>query len=296
MNSLQFEKSQFRYFCAIIGFKPQKIEKIIEDIDSYYNEWFVKKPDKKNGGYKKYQDGTEKIRPIRPSLKELKIVQKAIKNRILVPIKLPDNIHGGVNKRSNITNAKPHQGNKYQFTTDLNSFYPSIKHDRIFDAFLSLGFTNHFSYWLTKLTSWKYELPQGTPTSTHIANLVFLKTDYQLVDFCNKHNIEYTRYVDDLTFSSPKCFKHLLNDILEIVITNDFKISYRKTKYEGNQNITGIDVYNNFVDAPDRIRLESQKELRIQDGYQPYTNYLENIRKTNKRKTAANKSNRCTSP
>lgn len=288
MNSLQFEKSQFKYFCAIIGFKPKKIEKIFKDIDWYYNEWRERKPDKVNGGFKKYKDGTEKTRAIRPSLRELKIVQNSIKNRILAPIKLPGHIHGGVKKRSNITNAKPHQGNKYQFTTDLHSFYPSITHERINETFLSLGFTNHFSRWLTKLTSWKFQLPQGTPTSTHIANLVFLKTDYQLVDFCNEYDIEYTRYVDDLTFSSPKCFKHLLNEILEIIISNNFKISYRKTKYEGNQNITGVDVHNNYIDAPERIRREAQKETGNNDGYQPYTNYLENIRKTNKRKTAAN--------
>jgi RNA-directed DNA polymerase len=272
MNSLQFEKSQFKYFCVIIGFKPKKIEKIFKDIDWYYNEWLEKKPDKVNGGFKKYQDGTEKTRPIRPSLRELKIVQNSIKNRILAPIKLPEHIHGGVKRRSNITNAKPHQGNKYQFTTDLHSFYPSITHERINETFLSLGFTNHFSRWLTKLTSWKFQLPQGTPTSTHIANFVFLKTDYQLVDFCNKHDIEYTRYVDDLTFSSPKCFKHLLNEILEIIISNNFKISYRKTKYEGNQNITGVDVHNNCIDGPERIRREAQKETSNNYGYQPYTN------------------------
>src|SRR5690606_32967363 len=102
-----------------------------------------------------------------------------------------------------------------------------------------------------KLTTWKYELPQGTPTSSHLANLVFLETDFRLIELCNQNNIVYTRYVDDLTFSSSICFKHLLNDILYIVISGGFKISYRKTKYEGFQNITGIDVFNNYIDAPE---------------------------------------------
>ena len=282
MNSLQFKKSQFKFFCANIGFRPEKVEYIINNIDSYYNEWFEKKPDKRNNGFKTYKDGTLKIRTIRPSLKELKVIQGIIKDKILAPIKLPSHIHGGVKKRSNISNAKPHQGNKYQFTTDLQAFYPSIKFDRIFDTFLKLGFSNHYSHWLTKITTWKYELPQGTPTSTHISNLVFLETDFKLIDLCNKNNITYTRYIDDLTFSSQKCFKYLLNDILKIVTDSGFKISYRKTKYAGNQNITGIDVFNNFIDAPDKILIKSKREN--QKEFKPYTNYLNYIRKTNKRK------------
>lgn len=289
MNSSQYKNHQFKQLCADIGYDPTKLKYIIENIDDYYNEWFEKKKDKKNGGYKKYKDGTEKKRIIRPSLKELKIVQKKIKNRILAPIKLPKHIHGGVKKRSNISNAKPHQGNKYQFTTDLQNFYPGIKHTQIYDTFLKLCYSNHYSNFLTKLTSWKYELPQGTPTSTHISNLVFLETDFKLIDLCNKHDIVYTRYVDDLTFSSPKCFKHLLNKILQIVIDGGFKISYRKTKYDGNQNITGIDVYNNFIDAPKKIMQKVKEESSKTVEFKPYTNYLNNIRKTNKRKLAANK-------
>lgn len=285
MNSSQFKKSQFKLFCADIGFDPKKVEYISENIDNYYNEWFEKKRDKKDGGFKKYKDGTLKTRVIRPSLKELKLIHKRIKDRILTPIELPVQIHGGVKKRSNVTNAKTHQGNKYQFTTDLQGFYPGIKFNRIYNTFLKLGFSNHYSHWLTKLTSWKSELPQGTPTSTHIANLVFLETDLRLIDLCNKNNIIYTRYIDDLTFSSPKCFKHVLNDILQIIIEGRFKISYRKTKYAGKQNITGIDVFNNFIDAPEKIRQKLQDEITNKKNHKPYTNYLNNIRKTNKRKS-----------
>lgn len=288
MNSSRYKKTQFKLFCAEIGFTPEKVSYIVENIDSYYREWLEKKPDKKNGGFKKYQDGTTKVRAIRPSLKELKILHKRIKNKILEPIKLPNHIHGGVKKRSNVSNAKPHQGNKYQFTTDLKEFYPSVKHNMIYDTFLKLGFSNHYSHWITKLTSWKYELPQGTPTSTHISNLVFLETDFKLIDFCNQNKLTYTRYIDDLTFSSPECFKHLLNDILKIVSSSGFKISYRKTKYEGKQNITGINVFNNYIDAPDSIIESAHAESNSKEKFKPYTNYLKTIRQTNKRRPTAN--------
>jgi RNA-directed DNA polymerase len=284
MNSLQFKKNELKKFCSIVGFKPLKVELIVKNIDSYYKEWIEKKIDKKTGDFKKYKDGTVKERVIRPSQKELKIIQTNIKNRFLSPIILPDNVHGGVKKRSNITNAKPHQGKKYQFTTDLQEFYPNISSQRVYNTFLNLKFSPHIAHWLTSLTTWKFELPQGTPTSTHIANLVFLETDIQLIKLCNIHNITYSRYVDDLTFSSQQDFRPILNDILNIVTSNNFKLSYRKTQYKGNQTITGIDVFLNKLDAPDKIKLKAKSELETKSGVKPYTNYLNNIRKTNTRK------------
>ena len=288
MNSSQFKKNEFKKLCVSIGFKPTQVEQLITNIDIYYKEWIEQKINKKTGDFKRYKDGTVKQRTIRPSLKELKIIQTNIKNRILAPIILPDCVHGGVKKRSNISNAKPHQGNKYQFTTDLQEFYPNITSQRVYDTFILLKFSPHFSHWLTKLTTLKYELPQGTPTSPHIANLVFLETDLKLIDLCNKNGLSYTRYVDDLTFSSQQDFRYLLNDILDIVTTNDFKLSYRKTKYCGNQTITGIDVFLNKIDAPERIIEKAKLELEANSDFKPFTNYLNNIRKTNvvKKKTS----------
>ncbi len=284
MNSSQFKKNEFKKLCVTIGVKPKVVEDLIANIDKYYKEWVEKKTDKKTGEIKTYKDGTVKQRTIRPSLKELKSIQSNIKNRILVPILLPDCVHGGVKGRSNITNAKPHQGNKFRFTTDLQEFYPNISSKRVYDTFLKLNFSPHFSHWLTKLTTWKYALPQGTPTSTHIANLVFLETDFLLLELCEKHGITYTRYVDDLTFSSQKNFRPILNDILKIVTSNDFKLSYRKTKYSGNQTVTGIDVFLNKIDAPDNIIEKTKVEKATNSDIKPYTNYLNNIRKTNRLK------------
>lgn len=288
MNSSLFKKNELKKLCSYIGFTPSKVEQIIDTIDCYYREWIENKTDKATGQFKKYKDGSLKKRTIRPSQKELKLIQARIKNKLLAPISLPSNVHGGIKKRSNISNAKLHQGKKYQFTTDLQNFYPSINSKRVYETFVSLKFSTHFARYLTKLTTWKYELPQGTPTSTHIANLVFLPTDNQLIELCNKHDITYTRYVDDLTFSSATDFKFLLNDILEIIHNNAFNINFRKTKYEGNQTITGIRVFNNKIDAPEKIILKAKYEIESKLPSKPNANYLNNIRKTNKKRTKFN--------
>ena len=281
MNSSEYKNAQLKHLCSIIGCQPYEVEYITSHIDEYYNEWFEKKTNKTTGEFKRYKDGTIKQRAIRPSLNRLKIIQKAIKNKILAPIPLPENIHGGVKGKNNISNAKPHQGNKYQFTTDLQEFYPSVKYDQVYHTFLSHGYSDHFAHWLTKLTTWKYELPQGTPTSPHIANLVFLDIDKSLIPFCKENNLTYTRYVDDLTFSSQQDFRPLLNNILEIIKKSGFKISYRKTSYKGDQNVTGINVFNSFIDAPQKIIDKALAEQQIEDNIKPYTNYLNTIRRTN---------------
>jgi RNA-directed DNA polymerase len=284
MISSLFKKNEFKKLCATIGFKPIDVSLIVANIDKFY---YIKKEyklDKITGERKTYKDGTEKMRIIHPSVKELKAIQKSIKNNILTQIPLPQVIHGGVKKKSNISNAKPHKGKKYKFTTDLQEFYPNITNSMVYETFLSLKFSNHMSNWLTKLTTWKHKLPQGAPTSTHVSNLVFLKTDYKLIQLCNDNNITYTRYVDDLTFSSQHDFRHLLNEILEIVLNDNFKISYRKTKYKGDQTITGIEVFLNKIDAPQHIKDKAQLEIDTNSVTRPYGNYVNRIELVNNKK------------
>jgi RNA-directed DNA polymerase len=282
-QSDRFRKYEFNRFGYVLGFNRKLIQHVIENIDANYTEWTKNKTDKLTGKLKTYMDGTIKTRTFRDPSRILKAIQGRIKERILAPIRLPNTIHGGIKKRSNITNAKEHQGNKYVFTTDLRDFYPSISPQRVYDTLIELKFSPHFSHWLTCLTTLKGELPQGTPTSTHLANLVFLKTDLRLIQLCNEHGIKYTRYVDDLTFSAQQDFRDILNQILNIVTYNGFLLNYRKTKYSGNQTITGIKVFLNKIDAPDLIIEKAKIEERAERAHKPTLNYLNSIRRTNKK-------------
>ncbi len=283
MRSSQYKRKQLKFLASILCCHPAEVEYLCKNIKSYYGKWVEEKKDKVTGKIKTYTDGTPKKRIIRPSYSRLKQIQKSIKINILSKIELPENIQGGVKKKSNITNAKTHQGNKYQFATDLQVFFPSVTYKQIFKLFLNLGYSNHIAHWLTKLTSIEFELPQGTPTSTAIANLVFIETDKKLIALCNANQITYTRFVDDLTFSASKDFRSLINEILSIVRSSGFKISYRKTKYEGDQTLTGIKVFNNYIDAPNKIKEKAKAELSDASLlHRPYNAYLSNIRMTNK--------------
>ncbi len=282
MNSSQFEKNQIKKLSSILGCKPEEIKSICNNLKDYYKEWEEVKISKATGEPKRYIDGTIKRRIFMPSLNRLKQLQSVVKDKILIPINVPKNVHGGVKKRNNITNAKAHQGNKYQFTTDLRDFYPRVTNKKVFEALLDAGLSNHFAYWITKLTTYKYQLPQGAPTSTHIANIIFLTVDKELIGLCEKNNITYTRYVDDLTFSSQQDFKFLINDFLKIIKKWGFNINYRKTEYSRNQSITGITVFNNYIDVPKSIKTKAKNENLSDKIIKPYTNYMNRIRNTNK--------------
>jgi RNA-directed DNA polymerase len=79
-------------------------------------------------------------------------------------------------------------------------------------------------------------------------------------------------------------FKPILNDILDIITSCGYKISYRKTSYAGDQSITGINVFNNFIDAPQKIKDKAKSEKLFDNKIKPYSNYLNSIRRTNKRR------------
>lgn len=281
-----FKKNEFKKLCFTLGFKRNEIKLLIENIDKNYSKWSEDKTDKL-GNPKTYLDGTIKTRTFRNPSVLLKLVQKRIKVNIIDKVKLPENVHGGVKKRSNITNAKAHQGNKYLFETDLQEFYPNINKEIVYKTFLVLGYSSHFSHWITKLTTVDNQLPQGSPASLGISNLVFLKTDNKLIEFCKTHSITYTRYVDDLTFSSQQDFSERIQEILDIVINANFKISRRKTKYDSAQTITGIKTYLNKIDAPENIIVKSKNEIETNAEKKPYTTYRNNILKTNKKKKPA---------
>jgi RNA-directed DNA polymerase len=280
MNSSRFKKYQLKELCTLLKTSPQIVYEVTSAPEKYYKEWEEIKVDK-TGKPKVYKDGTIKKRKISPPLEPLYSIQSKIKDLVFTPITLPPNIHGGVKRRTNISNAKPHQGNKFIFTTDLQDFFPSISNKQVNECLLSLGLSDHKAHWLSKLITFRYKVPQGSPTSSHIANLVFLKIDLALIALCEVNSIVYTRYVDDLTFSSQRDFRPLLNELLKVIIEGGFNISYRKTKYSGIQIITGINVFNNYIDAPKRIKDAAKAELTSDNPSKPFTHYVNRIKATN---------------
>lgn len=93
-------------------------------------------------------------------------------------------------------------------------------------------------------------MPQGAPTSPIISNLICQILDYKILILCKKYRLNYTRYADDLTFSTNnKVFSEnytlFLEELKDIVTSSGFDINAEKThfqKFNSRQTVTGLSV------------------------------------------------------
>lgn len=158
-----------------------------KSISKYYQEYEILKFHA-NGQPKMDINGIQKKRIINPSISKLKSIQKRINKYILSKILVPDYVFGGTKGKDNVLNAKQHQGKKFKFITDLTNFFPSITNKMVYEMFIRYNFSPDVASILTKLTTYKGHVPQGAPTSTYIANLVFTKTGNELEKLAKEHN------------------------------------------------------------------------------------------------------------
>lgn len=235
----------------VLNIELSQLKQVHDNIEQYYTEYeeIKRHPD----GSPKLNNGEPETRVFNPSHDDLKYVQKRIKKVIFDDITYPDYVMGGVKGKSNIDNALQHLGKKHHFVTDISSFFPSIDNDMVYEMFVELFHSADVAHYLTRLTTYKHRVPQGAPTSTDIANLVFRPYDIRINEICSKYDITYTRFVDDLVFSSPYNFKQVVDEILEPIRDSSFEISHRKTFYKiGPVEVTGIVARNNLLKATDK--------------------------------------------
>ena len=254
------------------------INDILADVDSYYISWSKVKTDKDTGLPLTDADGNQRTRQLNSTKIELKRIQKRILALLMSHVEIPTYAFGGVPKKDNIKNAKYHQGNKYIFTTDLRSFFPSISHNSVFEVYCNNGYSPTVARILTKLTTYRYQLPQGVPTSTLLALLAFKPTGDKLYDYALQHNLKFSIFVDDITISSKVDFKHLVPEILDIIVSAGYKISHNKTHYSTkNPIITGIKCQNNRIKLPQSTYKRISKLHKDSNSYKGLIMYRKRI-------------------
>jgi len=194
-----------------------------------------------------------KPRLIRPPSMELKAVQSRIHKKLLRTLRYPSYLHGYVPGRSFLTNARAHKLSKYFVCFDLQDFFPSIGYKRVASTFSKMGWSGHALVVLTRLTTHRGSLPQGAPTSALLANLAAGDLDDRLLQFCATNDLVYTRYSDDLTFSSQVPTDTVIPWIDSIIRASGFTANAAKTKLFGPQAaalITGLEVFQGTVRVP----------------------------------------------
>jgi RNA-directed DNA polymerase len=115
--------------------------------------------------------------------------------------------HGFERSRSIITNASRHKRRRYVLNLDLEDFFPSINFGRVRGFFIK---DKHFALYekvatvVAQIACHDNELPQGSPCSPVISNLVGQVLDSRLTRLAKTHKCTYSRYADDITFSTGR--------------------------------------------------------------------------------------------
>ncbi|WOI57631.1 retron Ec67 family RNA-directed DNA polymerase/endonuclease [Palleronia sp. LCG004] len=265
----------------LIGYQPKKLSYILYKIpdSSKYIEFEIPK-------------ATKGVRKISAPIPELKLAQSRLARVLqdcLVEIEgkqisRKDCIvsHGFKRNLSISTNGARHVDRKWILNFDLKDFFPSINFGRVRGFFIK---NKHFlldekaATIFAQLACNNSILPQGAPTSPVISNLIANHLDIRLSKVATKNRCTYTRYADDITFSTNKSVfpKYIAIDrengtssgdwrlskkILSEVKRSGFEVNPDKTRMlfkRSRQDVTGL-VVNEKVN----VKREYYKQVRAQ--------------------------------
>ena len=232
---------------------------------------------------KRYQTFTIKKksgadRTIQAPVKGLKSILRSL-NFVLQCVYEPHEAATGfVLEKSIVDNAKKHLGHHYVLNMDLKDFFHTFDRNRvkmgfIYEPFNLNGDKEPLAFLLASLCTHPFEidgevktvLPQGSPTSPTLTNILCKKLDRRLTGLANRFGATYTRYADDITFSSPhniytdeafnKELKRIIEEDQKLVI-NPKKTRLQKAGYR--QEATGL-IVNDKVN----VRRRYVKHIRM---------------------------------
>jgi RNA-directed DNA polymerase len=238
------------HLALLLGFKVDYLRKISNSPIHFYRRFEIPK---RNG----------KSRVIHEPLPNLKEIQKWILFNILNKCSVSSYAKAFVKKRSVRDNAHFHKNKEMVLKLDLVDFFGTIKFERIYSLYRQLGYSEEIATTLTHLCSLKRKLPQGAPTSPALSNIVSKKLDKRIFGFCNKNQIRYTRYADDMTFSGNFKAGIIIKFVRTILIDDGLKLNEKKTrlmKRHQSQRVTGI-VVNEKLQVPRELRREIRKNV-----------------------------------
>lgn len=185
-----------------LNIPPSKITYILfkRGVDSYYTEFEIPK---KSGEPRRICAPTGDLKGVQRQLADaLWEHQKSIYEELGIK---PNISHAFEEGKSIITNAKIHRNKRIVINVDLSDFFDSIHIGRVcgfFEKNKHFNLPHEPAITIAQLACYQGKLPQGAPTSPIITNLVCQVLDMHLLSFAKRYRLDYTRYADDITFST----------------------------------------------------------------------------------------------
>lgn len=233
----------------MLGYQAKSLAYILYGIENEkkYTEFTIAK---KSGGVRNIKAPIEQLKRLQASLSTLLY---SCFDEVYDLKDYPRSLSHGFRKGHGIvTNAKTHVKQRYVFNIDLKNFFPSINFGRVRGFFINsrdFQLDPAIATIIAQIACYDNELPQGSPSSPIISNLIGHILDLRLARLAKKVKCNYSRYVDDITFSTrlKKFPVELANcddegawrvsDLLSNKIKNcGFDINHKKVSMQYNSN------------------------------------------------------------
>lgn len=201
--------------------------------------------------------------------KTLKSIQKNILKNVLYGLSVSKYVTSYQKNKTLIDNARPHVKQNIILKLDIKDFFKNIDFEKLYNALPNYLFPSSIKVLLIKLCTYEGYLPQGSPTSPYLSNLVLKNFDNYMGNYCELNGINYTRYCDDLTFSGNFNPKKLINKVRAYLEELGFNLNEEKTKIitkNKRQTVTGL-IVNEKINTPSTYRKKIRQEMYYINKY-----------------------------
>ncbi|MEO9944060.1 retron Ec67 family RNA-directed DNA polymerase/endonuclease [Paraglaciecola sp.] len=185
-------------FLTNILYKPG----VKSHVNSHYHRFDIAK---KSGGVRTICAPSDELKDLQRKLSDLLLDCKTV---IQFDKKVECTLsHGYERDKSIITNARIHRGKKNVLNLDLADFFGSFNLGRVRGYFIAnkdFKIDPYIATVIAQIACYKDTLPQGSPCSPVIANLITNSLDIKLSKLAKRNGCSYTKYADDITFSTRK--------------------------------------------------------------------------------------------
>ena len=150
-------------------------------------------------------------RVIAQPAKEVKLLQRWAVENILSELPLHERATAYEKGSSIRENAVPDKDSNYLLKKDFKNFFPSIRAEDFAEHYEKYGSNyktdqeiNLIQRLLFRRVQDRLELSIGAPSSPRLSNTILFNLDNKIQSYCDSNGINYTRYADDLAFSTKK--------------------------------------------------------------------------------------------
>ena len=218
-----------------------------------------------------------KTRTIAQPAREVKPLQRWLMREVLQNFPIHDAAVAYRKEMNILHNAAPHAFHRYLCKLDFTNFFPSIKSPD-FESYMrrspqakvwtdqEIGYMSRILFW-QKERNTLLQLSIGAPSSPLLSNILLYDFDRRVTALCKERGITYTRYADDLSFSTdrPGILRQLEAEVAEIcrqlrspnLFLNELKTVHASKK--GSRRVTGLILTN---DGHVSIGRRKKREIR----------------------------------